>query len=324
MPETFNPILDFDVPSLEYRHQPVNQAHVNQLERENRKLADKLEYLTDPTKRKPFEIPALPAGYQEHSTDDAGVKKAGTELVKRLAYVGRQIDSHQIQMVAFLDSIAQRSTAEQAYEKALTAAVEAGKDAPAPITHDDLSGLHAELNRLESAIATGARLAHEARRVLDSEYERLYRTDAFSRYSDKEATALTEDASKAVALLREIFSRRDALLSKLPDAFADLDGVPFVVPVKLGRGGLDPNVTAGGATFSIGEALAKLEAATIPGDGIRKWSVSQLTEEEKSDYADRAARAKVDREDTRTAGERNQDFENERYANYLDNGGRLK
>jgi hypothetical protein len=322
---TYSPKIDFDVPSLEYKDQTVNQAHLIEVARKNKELQSQLDYLTDPTKRKPFEIPALPAGYREHaSTDDSGVKKAGTELVKRLEYVGKQIDAHQIQMVAFLDSVAQRSPAEQAYEKALTAAVEAGKDAPAPITHGDLSGAHAELNRLESAITTGARLAHETRSFLDSEYQRLYRTDAYCRYSDKETATLTENAAKAVALLREILSSRDALLNKLPDAFSDSDGVPFVEPVKLGSGGLDPNLIAGGTAFSIGDALAKLEAATIPGDGIRKWSVSQLDEDEKEDYAARSARAKIEREDARTHEEKWRDTENEHYSRYFDNGGMLK
>ncbi|WP_330279779.1 MULTISPECIES: hypothetical protein [unclassified Streptomyces] len=295
MPETFNPILDFDVPSLEYRDQPVNQAHVNQLERENRKLADKLDYLTDPTKRKPFEIPSLAVGYQEHSTDDTGVKKVGAELTKRLSYVEKQIDSHQIQMVAFLDSVARRATNEQDHEKALIAAVEAGKDAPAPIVHDDLSGSHAELNRLESAITTGARLAHETRDVLELEYQRLYRTESYRVWANKEIEQRNKDAAKAAALLREALSARDAVINKLPNAFADPDGVAFVEPVKLGRGGMDPNVIAGSAAeFTTGDALAKLESVTIPGDGIRKWSVSQLTEDEKQDYARRAAQAKME------------------------------
>ncbi|MFD5026711.1 hypothetical protein [Streptomyces sp. NPDC058373] len=51
-------------------------------------------------------------------------------------------------------------------------------------------------------------------------------------------------------------------------------------------------------------ALDHLHSKSVPGDGIRKWKLDQLDEQEKKNYAKRAAKAKVDREDGVTKQQR--------------------
>ncbi|MFD3561644.1 hypothetical protein ACFWVU_18460 [Streptomyces sp. NPDC058686] len=313
-----------DVPDLSYGSQPVFMGH---LQAERNKIEQELSQLKDPTYRADFEAPALPYGYQEHKTDDAAVKAAGKELAKRLEYVERNAAEWQIQTVAFQEAVSRRGLDEAEYQTRLTQAVENGEDVPDSVEHEDLAPLHKELNKLENAITVGARVAHESRDKLDAAYENLYASETYRRYADREIQALTDNAAKAVALLRDALASREVLVDRLPDAFADLDGVPFAEPVSrrnsLGVGGMDPYGGDGAVVFSLGDALAKLESVTIPGDGIRPWKLDQLDDEEKQDYAERAARAKVERQDTRTPVEKRQDIENQRYADYLDSGGKL-
>ncbi|WP_326788742.1 hypothetical protein [Streptomyces sp. NBC_00151] len=318
--DSFLPESMDDVADLSYGSQPASMAHIQS---ERNKFQQELSQLKDPTYREPFEVPDLPAGYQEHKTDDDAVKEAGRDLTRRLEYVERNCSEWEIQNVDFLASVSRRKQVEADYQSRLNQAVENGEDIPDPVEHEDLSPLHKELNRLEAGIRVGAKVALESREKLDAAYEILWASSAYRRYFDKEMTALTENAAKATALYREARSAIDALVAKLPDAFADLDGVPFVVPVKLGFGGMDP-YASGEKEVSLSEALSKIESATVPGDGIGKWKLDQLTEDEKQSYAERAARAKVEREDTRTSEQKRQDADNERHARYLGNGGVLK
>ncbi|MFE0131768.1 hypothetical protein ACFWY6_09340 [Streptomyces sp. NPDC059037] len=291
--ESYMPKPMDDVPDMSYGAQPISMGHLVQ---ERDKFERELSQLKDPAYREPFELPTLPAGYQEHKTDDAAVKAAGKELNQRLSYIQKNSDEYEIQLAEFQGAVSRRAKNEADYQARVATAVEAEEDIPDPVEHENLPPLHKELNKLENAITVGVKIAHESRAKLDEAYENLYSSEPYRKWADKEIAALTENAAKAVALLREVLASREALVAKLPDAFADLDGVPFIEPVarrnSIGFGGMDP-FSGEEKSVSLGEALAKLESVTIPGDGIRPWKLDQLNEEERQVYAERAARAKV-------------------------------
>ncbi|MFE9435474.1 hypothetical protein [Streptomyces sp. NPDC006640] len=318
MPERFD-----DIPDLTYNAQPVNMGHVAYERTRIDQLEMELKQKSDPTYRAGFEAPALPNGYTEHETDDSAVKVAGKELTNRLEYVERNRSEYEVQTVDFIAMVARRKQVESDYQARLVQSVAAGEDIPDPVDHEDLGPLHKQLNKLENAITVGAKVAHESRDKLDAAYQDLYASDSYRKWADKEISKRTQDAAKALELLRTALDSRASVIGRLPDAFTDSDGVAFVQPVKLGRGGLDPYAEEE-KEVSLGEALSKIESATIPGDGIRKWSKSQLSDEELESYADRSAKSKANREDTRTNEERKRDSENERYASYLDGGGILR
>ncbi|MHC5261291.1 hypothetical protein ACYSUO_25695 [Streptomyces sp. UC4497] len=317
-----------DLPDLHPNAQPASMGHI-QVERE--KFENEIKQLKDPTYRKGFLTPAPPYGYQEHETDSKDVKTLGQELNKRLEYVSRSEAEWQVQSVAFQETISRRKQDETDYQSRLKAAIEAGEEVPEPIEHEDLAPLHKELNKLENAITVGTTVAHESRAKLDQAYQDLYSSAVYRTWAEKEMEQRTKDAVKALGLLRDALNARDAVVGKLPDAFADINGVEFVSVAQrrnsLGFGGMDP-YASDNPSFSLADALAKVESATIPGDGIRKWSKSQLDESEKENYADRAARAEVERNDTRTPEEKRetakQAAHDASYFGYLDNGGTLK
>ncbi|WP_327724755.1 hypothetical protein [Streptomyces europaeiscabiei] len=278
------------IPDLSYGSQSVSQAD---LINERHRLESELRAIKDPTFREPFEAPALPNGYAEHETDDSAVKALGQELTKRIAYVQNNLSDHESAVIAFQAAVDKRSQDEAEYQAALTQAVEAGADIPDPVDHEDLAPLHKALSKLEGAITVGAKVAHESRAKLDQAYEELFASEEYRKWADREISKRTQDAAKALELLRTALSARESVLSNLPDAFADLDGVPYVQPVNLGRGGMDP-YSSDQKSVSLSEALTKVESVTIPGDGIRKWKLDQLDEDEKQDYSERAARARIE------------------------------
>lgn len=312
-PETFA-----DLPDRAFYPAPANQGHVQEVERQNRILEEKVNYLSDPTLRKPFEIPDLPAGYQEHKTDDAAVKAAGKDLTSRLDYVKKQIGIHSVDLASFEIAVSQRAANEAEYQSRLTQAVENGEDIPDPVDQEDLTPLHKELNKLESAITVGTRVAHESRIKLNDAYEILYASESYRKWADSEKDKRWADFAKAVELASAALAVIEGIDGKLPHPYGDENGILFEAPVNLGRGGLDPNAR-GQAKPSIRGALNVLAQ-----NEVKAYKLSQLDDEEKQDYAERAARAKVEREDTRTPEEKRQDAESERYADYLDNGGVLK
>jgi hypothetical protein len=145
MPERFD-----DIPDLTYGAQPVNIAHIQN----ERTRIDQLEFLlkqkSDPTYRAAFEAPSLPAGYQEHKTDDAAVKAAGKDLTRRLEYVAKNLAEYEIQSVAFEGAVSSRKREEVDFQKRLNLAVENGEEIPDPVEHEDLAPYHRELDRLVS------------------------------------------------------------------------------------------------------------------------------------------------------------------------------
>ncbi|MGV9569012.1 hypothetical protein ACWDRX_05080 [Streptomyces nigra] len=318
MPEPFN-----DVPDLTYGAQSVSMAHVAYERTRIDQLEQELKQKSDPTYRAGFEFPALPNPYSEHETDSAEVKALGTELTNRLEYVERNSSGWEVQTVAFQGAVSRRTQDEADYQARLTRAVESGDDIPDPVEHEDLGPMHKELNKLENAIRVGARIAHDTRAKLDAAYLDLYASDSYRKWADREISKRTQDAVKALELLRTALTSREAVIGKLPNAFTDSDGVAFVQPVNLGRGGMNPYGQEENPITTT-KALDHLHSVTIPGDGIRKWSKAQLSDDELEDYADRAAKAKAEREDTRTAEQKQQDAENERLSRYLGNGGVLK
>ncbi|MFF3405731.1 hypothetical protein ACFYW8_05845 [Streptomyces sp. NPDC002742] len=318
MPERFD-----DIPDLTYNAQPVNMAHVAYERTRIDELEKELSQKNDPTYRAAFEAPALPPRYTEHETDDTAVKALGKDLVNRLAYVERNRSEYEVQTVDFLAMVSRRKQDEADYQSRLFQSVENGDDIPDPVDHQDLTPLHRQLNKLEGAIAVGAKVAHESRAKLDAAYQDLYASDSYRKWADKEISKRTQDAVKALELLRIALDSRASVIGKLPDAFADSDGVAFVRPVNLGRGGMDP-YAEDKKEVSLSEALSKIESVTIPGDGIRKWSKAQLSDDELESYADRSAKSKAAREDTRTSEQKRQDADNERHSRYLGNGGMPK
>ncbi|MFM9695809.1 hypothetical protein [Streptomyces europaeiscabiei] len=282
MPERFD-----DIPDMGFNKAPANQGHISELERKNRLLEEKVRYLSDPTYRKPFDAPALPSAYSEHPTDGKGVKDTGAKLNSLIEYVVKKMDSQAIQIVALQDKVSQRSRDEENYQVQVSAAVKAGEDAPAPAAHEDLTPMHTELNRLEVAIIAGVDLAQEARSALDDEYERLYRTSEFRAWADKERDKQWAAVRKAADLADIALSAIESINSKLPYPHGDENGIPFEAPVNLGRGGLDPN-TQGQAEPTIREALSILAQYEV-----EAYKLSQLDDDQKQDYAERAARHKV-------------------------------
>ncbi|WP_215448597.1 hypothetical protein [Streptomyces sp. ATCC 21386] len=277
------------VPDLSYGAQSVSQAD---LINERHRLEAELRAIKDPTFREPFEAPTLPLGYVSHETDSEGVKVLGQELDKRLSFVQKSLSDHEAELIAFQAAVDKRSQDEAEYQAGLTRAVEAGADIPEPVDHEDLAPLHKLLTKLENGITVGAKVAHDSRIKLDEAYEELFASEEYRKWADREISKRTQDAAKALELLRTALGARESVLSNLPNAYADRDGVPFVEPVKLGRGGMDP-YSSDQKSVSLSEALSKVESVTIPGDGIQKWKLDQLDEDEKQDYAERAARAKV-------------------------------
>ncbi|MFI5962834.1 hypothetical protein ACIA8J_11745 [Streptomyces asoensis] len=284
------------VRDLSYGAQSVSRAD---LITERHRLEAELRAIKDPTFREPFEPPSLPVGYVSHETDSTEVKALGDELNERLRFVRKSLTEHESTVLIFQAAVEKRSQDEADFRAALTLAIEAGKDIPEPVDHEDLTPLHKSLSKLEGAITVGVKVADESRAKLDEAYEDLYASAEYRGWADKELAKRTQDAVRALELLRTALGARESVLSNLPDAYADLDGVPFVEPMarrnRLGFGGMDP-YSSNEKSISVEEALSKVESVTIPGDGIRKWSKSQLSNEELEDYADRAAFEKIERD----------------------------
>ncbi|MFD7031861.1 hypothetical protein ACFWAR_27920 [Streptomyces sp. NPDC059917] len=259
----------------------------------------------DPTLRPIFEIPAIPAAHAPHVKDDKGVKDAAKVLDDMLAYLSKNADAHESAIGNFRDVISKRRTIVADYEAAVSEAVSHGEDAPDYPELDEkaLADAHRSLNKLETVIPMAAEKAAEAASKLLSEVSRLRATQGYRKWAEKEAEARNTAALECLAGLRIALAERDEILDSLPDAFSDFDGVPFE-PIQernsLGFGGLDPH---GGNPASLRESLASVEAAMTPGDGIRPWMSSQLSEEAQGGYSSRAALAKIDPHAARKAEE---------------------
>ncbi|MFE7837842.1 hypothetical protein ACFU53_17895 [Streptomyces sp. NPDC057474] len=277
MPERFD-----DIPDLTYSAQPVNMAHVAYERTRIDQLEQELKQKSDPTYRAIFEAPALPDSYTEHEIDDATVKAAGKDLTRRLEYVAKHLAEHEVQSVAFQQTISRRKRDEADYQARLTQAVENGENIPDPAEHDDLTPLHKELTKLENAIKVGANVAHESRAKLDSAYLDLWASEPYRKWADRDRDKRWADYRKAVDLVNTALSAIESINSKLPHPYGDENGIPFEAPVNLGRGGLDPN-TQGQAKPTIREALSILTQHQV-----KAYKLAQLDSDQKQDYSERA------------------------------------
>ncbi|MBK3628044.1 hypothetical protein JHN59_25015 [Streptomyces sp. MBT49] len=287
MPERFD-----DIPDLTYTAQPVNMAHVAHERTRIDELEQELKQKSDPTYRAAFEAPDLPNGYTEHETDDAAVKAAGKELVSRLEYVERNRSEWEIQNADFVAKVSRRKQDEADYQSRVTKAVVNGADIPDPVEHEDLGPVHRELNKLESAITVGARVAHESRAKLDTAYRDLFASDSYRAWADKERDKRWADVRKAVDLVDIALSAIESINSKLPHPYGDKYGTPYEAPVERVYGGLN-----GFAEQQEDHKPTIREAVSILQEHEPKaYKLSQLDEDDKAHYALRSAEAKMDRE----------------------------
>lgn len=272
-----------------------NNANMTPEQNEVWKLKQELNRRDDPTYRDPFNIPEAPSGYVSHETDDQGVKDAAKAFIAASNYLAKQVTEYTIQEIAFEAAIADQRKTLADYEAAVTKAVEAGKDAPdyPDLRPDDLKAIHRTMDGLELVIQTAAGKTAEAASKLRSERARLYASPTYHKWAEKELSRLTEELAEAAKAARDAASEREAIIGNLPDAFADLNGVAFKEPVKLGNNiASSPYKDAA----SLDEALDVVWNAAIPGDGIRPWKADQLSPEAREDYETRAATAKVKRD----------------------------
>ncbi|WP_328298742.1 hypothetical protein OG389_13625 [Streptomyces sp. NBC_00435] len=256
-----------------------------------------------PTYRPRFDMPEIPASYQPHSTDDKGVKDAGKALDNAVAYLSRNAEAHEAAATAFGEVVNERRTAIAEYESAVSEAVSKGMDAPEYPELDEkaLTAAHRELNKLETVIPAAAGKADDAVSAFAAERSRLRATATYRKWADKEAATKNEAAVKALNALREALAERDTILGTLPDAFSDMNGVPFQELRSgntFGSGGLAGS-SAGPA--SLGDSLAFVEAAVTPGEGVSPWMPSQLPPEAREEYAGRVAHSKIDHNAARKA-----------------------
>ncbi|WP_405627827.1 hypothetical protein OG933_17955 [Streptomyces sp. NBC_00016] len=312
-PERFN-----DIPDMAFNRAPANQGHISELERRNRLLEAKVEYLSDPTKRKDYVCPELPSAYFDHPTDDSGVIEAGAKLNKTLDYVSKQIDSHTVQMVEFNAAVTSLRKAESDYQKALTQSIEDGKEAP-DFETEDLSPRHRALDKLEAVISAGVRKAEIEAAILQDEYSRLFASQAYRAWADKERDKRWADYRKAVDLVNTALSAIESINSKLPHAFGDEYGIPFEAPAERVYGGLNGFAEQQDYKPTIREAVSILQEHEP-----KAYRLSQLDEDDKAHYALRSAEAKIEREDSRTSEEKWQDADNANYSHYIASGGILK
>ncbi|WP_405916273.1 hypothetical protein [Streptomyces sp. NBC_00728] len=286
MPERFD-----DIPDLTYSAQPVNMAHVAHERTRIDELEQELRQKSDPTYRTGFEFPNLPDPYSGHETDSEEIKALGKELTSRLEYVERNSSGWEVHSVAFQDAVSRRKRDEVDYQSRLTQAVENGDDVPDPVEHEDFGPLHNELNKLENAMRVGAKIAHDTRARLDAAYVDLWESESFRKWADKERDKRWADVRKAVDLLDTALSAIEGINSKLPHPFGDEYGISYDAPAERAYGGLNGFAEQQDRKVTIREAVSVLqeyEPAT--------YKLTQLDDVDKANYAERAARAKVDRE----------------------------
>ncbi|MEU3394992.1 hypothetical protein [Streptomyces albidoflavus] len=283
--------------NMMYSNSPASQVDLNNAAQKIRQLEDQLARQNDPEKRKFYSLPALPSEYLSHSTDDQGVKEVGERLNKALGFVLDRVTEYDTRCEEFREKVEARRKAKAEHQELISQAIETGERV-SPLSLEDLAPVHAVLDSLEDELRVGVRKANECASRLTEEYQRLYATEDYRKFAEKEAEKHSQALAKAIELARKALASRSAVLGTLPDAHADVNGVDFVpVPRSngLGFGGMDPFGNSS-KPITADSALEHLEDLSVPGEGIRKWSLSQLDEEEKKSYAKRAAKAKVDRE----------------------------
>lgn len=258
-----------------------------------RALEAKLRRQSEPTHRDAFEPPEVGAGYEPHSTDDAGVKTAGKSLDKARAYLADLLAERAAFQAEFDTAAAGRHRLLAEHQEAVSAAVQAGKPLPPAPALDDacLTASHGSLDRLEAGIPVAAENVATRAAELISERGRCWATPAYRKWADKELQRLTDEIAADVQTIRDSLAARKVITSNLPDPFADLDGVVFKrVGNRLGTGGLNPGGNHG---ITTAEALEKIAATATPGAGIRPWMASQLSPAERENYEQRKAAKQI-------------------------------
>ncbi|MFI5760199.1 hypothetical protein ACIA8F_04575 [Streptomyces sp. NPDC051563] len=260
-----------------------------------RALEAKLRRQSEPTHREAFKVPPTASAYDPHSTDDGGVKTAGKNLDKARAYLSDLLTEHAARQAEFATAVEGRHRSLTKHQEAVSAAVQAGKPlppAPAPAMNDTaLITAHSSLDRLEAGIPVAAENVAARAAELASERERCWATPAYRKWADKELQRLTDEVATAVQTIRGSLAARKSIISHLPDACADLDGVEFKrLGNRLGTGGLNPGGNNG---VSAAEALEKISEMATPGKGVRYWMASQLSPAERENYEQRKAAKQI-------------------------------